>query len=124
MLTRFNDHIWGYIFPLIAVCGLVGVAYFTRRGRELPAFLASGAYLAGMLASTAFGLYPNVLPAINPAYSLTVHNAAAGTYGLTVGLVWWSIGIVLAAIYFVITYRLFRGKVRIDGGRASRHAAG
>jgi cytochrome bd-type quinol oxidase subunit 2 len=30
---------------------------------------------------------------------------------LTVGLAWWIIGMVLAIIYFVFTYRLFWGKV-------------
>jgi cytochrome d ubiquinol oxidase subunit II len=33
---------------------------------------------------------------------------------MTVGLVWWSIGIVLAAVYFIVIYRLFRGKVRLE----------
>ena len=32
--------------------------------------------------------------------------------GEQVGLVWWIIGMVLAIIYFVFTYRLFWGKVR------------
>jgi cytochrome d ubiquinol oxidase subunit II len=113
MLARFNDSIWGYTFPLIAMCGLIGVVRYTRRGRELPVFLASSAFLAGMLASIAFGLYPNVLPATHAAYSLTIHNAAAGNYGLTVGLVWWIIAIALALISSMISYRLFRGKVRI-----------
>jgi cytochrome d ubiquinol oxidase subunit II len=48
-----------------------------------------------------------------------VHNAAAGDYGLQVGLVWWIIGMVLAITYFVVAYRLFRGKVPVQaGGRA------
>ena len=67
-----------------------------------------------MLTSTAFGVYPRVLPAVNPGNSLTIQNAAASDYGQAVGLVWWSIGMVLAAIYFVAMYRLFRGKVRLE----------
>jgi cytochrome d ubiquinol oxidase subunit II len=66
------------------------------------------------MASTAFGLYPDVLPAANKANSLTIDNASASHYALVVGLVWWLIAMVLAAIYFTITYRLFRGKVRQD----------
>ncbi len=46
--------------------------------------------------------------------SLTVYNASGSAYGLAVGLAWWSIGMVLAAIYFVVIYRLFRGKVRME----------
>jgi cytochrome d ubiquinol oxidase subunit II len=66
-----------------------------------------------MLASAAISLYPYVLPAVNRANSLTIQNASGSLYGQTVGLVWWSIGIVLAIIYFVITYRLFWGKVHL-----------
>jgi cytochrome bd ubiquinol oxidase subunit II len=58
-----------------------------------------------------FGLYPNVLPALDPQYSLTVHNAKAGDYGLSVGLIWWSIGIVIALGYFTFLFRTFKGKV-------------
>ena len=65
-----------------------------------------------MLASTAFGLYPNLLPSsIDPSNSLTIHNTAAQAYGLNVGLVWWIVGMVLAAGYFIYVYRAFRGKV-------------
>jgi hypothetical protein len=35
---------------------------------------------------------------------------------LVVGLIWWVIGMLLEATYFVLTYRLFRGKVRMTGG--------
>jgi cytochrome d ubiquinol oxidase subunit II len=51
---------------------------------------------------------------VEPENSLTVYNASGSAYGLAVGLVWWSIGMVLAAIYFVLIYRLFRGKVSLE----------
>ena len=61
-----------------------------------------------------FGLYPMVLPARNPAYSLTVTTAKAGAYGLKVGLLWWVLGILLASGYFTYVYRCFAGKVVVD----------
>jgi len=33
-----------------------------------------------------------------------------------VGLAWWCIGIVLALGYFVFIFRMFRGKVSLEGG--------
>jgi cytochrome bd ubiquinol oxidase subunit II len=114
MLRSFNERPYGYVLPLLAVAGLAGMVYFDLRGRDRGAFLSSGAYILGMLTSTVFGVYPNVLPAVDPANSLTIQNASASTYGMTVGLVWWSIGIVLAAVYFIVIYRLFRGKVRLE----------
>jgi cytochrome bd ubiquinol oxidase subunit II len=113
MLRSFDERPYGYVLPLVAVAGLIGMVYFSLRGRDREAFLSSSAYIVGMLTSTVFGVYPNVLPAVDPSNSLTVQNASASTYGMAVGLVWWSIGMVLAAVYFTVIYRLFRGKVRL-----------
>ncbi len=112
MFSNFSSRPWGFVFPLIALAGLAGVGYYIRSYRDGAVFLSSCAYIFGMMTSTAFALYPDVLPAVNPKNSLTVYNASASHYGLTVGLVWWSIGIILAAVYFIFIYRLFRGKVR------------
>ena len=105
---------WGLIFPLLAVAGLAGVAFELRRKEERKAFLASGAYLTGMLTSVVFGVYPMVLPARNPMYSLTVATAKASNYGLKIGLIWWVLGMLLAAGYFTFVYRSFGGKVAVD----------
>lgn len=107
---------WAYVFPLIALGGLGATAYYQRQRRDLEALFASGAYLAGMLASAAAGLYPKVLPAVIPPNSLTIQNASASQYAQVVGLVWWILGMVLAAVYFIFIYRHFWGKVRVVEG--------
>jgi cytochrome d ubiquinol oxidase subunit II len=109
----FTERPWGVIFPLIAFVGLLGAGFFTIRKRDMPALLSSGAFILGMLASAAFSLYPLVLPATNRAHSLTINNTSASHYGLAFGLIWWSVGIILAAIYFIITYRRFWGKIKL-----------
>ena len=105
----------GMILPLLAVAGLAVVAFELHHREERKAFLASCLYLTGMLTSVVFGVYPMVLPARNPVYSLTVRGAKAGAYGLKVGLAWWIIGMILAAIYFTFVYRSFAGKVEAGG---------
>jgi cytochrome bd ubiquinol oxidase subunit II len=114
MLESFNERPYGYVLPLVAIAGLAGMVLFNLTNDDRAAFLSSGAYIIGMLTSTVFGVYPKVLPAVDPANSLTIYNASASQYGLAVGLVWWSIGMVLAAVYFVVIYRLFRGKVNLE----------
>jgi len=114
MLDSFNERPYGYVLPLVAIAGLVGMVLFNLRNDDRAAFLSSGAYIIGMLTSTVFGVYPKVLPAVDPANSLTIYNASASEYGMAVGLVWWSIGMVLAVVYFVVIYRLFRGKVSLE----------
>ena len=104
---------WGFIFPLLAVAGIAGVRFEMVKHDERKAFFASCAYLTGMLASVVFGLYPLVLPARNPVYSLTVASAKAGDYGLKIGAMWWTIAILLAAGYLTYVYRSFTGKVAV-----------
>jgi len=110
--TAFSAHVWGFMFPVLAVAGLLGVAWFLRARAELAAFLSSCVYLLGMLTSVAFSLYPRVLPSsVNAVFSLTVDNAKAPEHGLRVGLAWWIVGMALATAYSVHTYRNFAGKV-------------
>jgi cytochrome d ubiquinol oxidase subunit II len=111
VFASFTNRPWGAIFPLISLAGLIGVGYFNFTHHDLRMFFSSCAFILGMLASAAFSLYPMVLPAVHRAYSLTISNASGSLYGQTVGLIWWSIGILLAALYFIFTYRLFWGKV-------------
>jgi cytochrome d ubiquinol oxidase subunit II len=105
---------WGLVCPAIALAGLVLVRWFDRSGAERNAFLASCAYLAGMLASVGFGVYPFVLPSNgDPARGLDIYEAAAGAYGLRVGLAWFIPGMLLVAAYFVFTYRRLAGKTKV-----------
>jgi cytochrome d ubiquinol oxidase subunit II len=114
VLDNFRAYPWGWIIPLLVVGALAAMPLYRRQGKDRHAFLASTAYIAGMLGGAAFALYPTLLPAsTDPAYSLTIHNAKTGAYSLRVGLIWWSLGIVLAIGYFTFLYRSFRGKVAL-----------
>jgi cytochrome bd ubiquinol oxidase subunit II len=109
---NYLSHPVGFSIPLIVFGSLVLMRAATRAGQEKKAFLASCVYIAGMLVGAVFALYPAVLPAsTNSAYDLTIYNTAAAHYGLGVGLVWWTIGMVFTLGYFVFIYRMFRGKV-------------
>lgn len=113
--TRLADQPLGYAFPLLALTGLVASLVLHGKGRELGAFLGSAVFLAGMLASVSFGLYPLVLPAVNdPGLSLTVYNAGAPTDGLRTALLWWVPGMTLVMAYAVFLYRGMARKVVLD----------
>jgi cytochrome d ubiquinol oxidase subunit II len=115
LAESFRERPWGIVFPIISA-----VAFFAiRRSLGIGAFLASAAFLLGLLASAAFGLYPNVLPSNTQSnLSLTVANAAASPYGLTVGLYWFIPAMLLALGYTAFVYRQFLGKVDVVEQRA------
>lgn len=114
-LDNYLHHPIAFVIPLAVTVSLACVMIYSRKKYDLPAFLSSCVYLAAMLIGAAFGLYPVVLPSSNdPARSLTVINAIAGHHGLSVGLVWWSFGLLLATGYFVLVYWMFRGKITAE----------
>jgi cytochrome d ubiquinol oxidase subunit II len=116
-LTRnFRDWPAGWVLPAVVAAGLFGMPWFASKRREKAAFICSSAYIMAMLGGAAFALYPTLLPATTAAaHAITIHNAAAGPESLSVGLVWWSVGMAIAVGYFVLVYRLFAGKVRAGG---------
>ena len=112
LMKQFRMHPWGTIFPVLALVGMIGARVLSSRRRNLQAFLSSGLYLAGMLSSVAFGVFPNVLPSnTGPNWGLTIYNAAAAEHGLLVALCWFIPGMALAIGYSVLVYRRFAGKV-------------
>lgn len=115
VVDNFQLHPWGLIMPIVVATSLVAMRVYRARARDKAAFVSSAAYITAMLGGAAFALYPYLLPASgDPVYSLTIHNAKTGAYSLSVGLVWWLIGIALAVGYFTFLYRSFRGKVTLD----------
>jgi cytochrome d ubiquinol oxidase subunit II len=100
------------VIPLAVATALTLLPMRIHQRRERAAFLCSSMFLAAMMAGAAAALYPTLLPASgDAANSITIFSAAAGRHALTVGLVWWGFGMLLAVGYFVFIYRMFRGKV-------------
>jgi cytochrome d ubiquinol oxidase subunit II len=109
---NYDAHPVGWGFPLLAASGMGLTIWASRHGREVTAFGGSSLLIIGLLAATAWGLYPNLLAATGAsANSLTIHNAAASPHGLAIGLGWFCVGIALVALYSVYVHRLFWGKV-------------
>jgi cytochrome d ubiquinol oxidase subunit II len=116
-LDNYRAHPIAFLAPVLVIAGLVTIRFAIRRRANLVAFWGSCLYLAAMLAGAAAGLFPVLLPAVgNQGQDITVARALAGPHVLRVGIVWWSLGILLALLYFGILYWLFRGKVEQQAG--------
>lgn len=101
-----HERPWGYAFPFTSLAGLVLVLWFSSREQDGPASFASGVYLAGMIASAAFGIYPFLVPATtDPSRGLTVFSAAAPAGDLRIGLAWWIPGTLVAGACMILLRR-------------------
>jgi cytochrome bd ubiquinol oxidase subunit II len=116
VLDNYQHHVIGFVIPLLVFGSLAVMMHAMIKQADKIAFVASALYIVGMLVGAAFALYPVVLPAsTDPARNLTIYNTAAGRHGLGVGLTWWIVAAVLALAYFTYLFRMFRGKVRLEG---------
>jgi len=112
---NYTAHPTGYLFTAIGLSALIGTMVFRRRQRDVAAFATSSLFILATLGAVAWGGYPNILIATtDPANSLTIFNASAGTYGLRIGLWWFLCGFALAVTYQIYVHRAFWGKARLD----------
>ena len=117
LLENYKSYHVLFVIPVAVAASLAAMLIFRRKGNDKAAFLSSGSYLVFMLVGAAVGVYPNLLASsTDPSLNITVFNAASGEYALSVGLIWWSFGMALALGYYVFVYRMFRGKVKVNGG--------
>ena len=114
-LTHYFRHPIAFIFPVLAAACLGIMRLKLSKGSQLQCFLASCGYLSSMFLGAAFGLFPVVLPSVGTqGQDLTIQKALTSPHALRVGLVWWSVGMCLAVMYFCVVYWLFRGKVSVE----------
>jgi cytochrome bd ubiquinol oxidase subunit II len=114
-LQNYDHYPILYIVPGAIFAALIGILYFSRKQEDRKTFTCSCAYLTLMLVGAAVALYPRLLPSSNDsANDITIQKAISGMHTLQVGLIWWGLGMCIAVMYFVIIYRMFRGKVSLD----------
>ena len=116
-LINYRSYPLTFAVPVVVLLSLLGMIYFGRKSADRNAFGCSCVYLAVMLVGAAIALYPRLLPSTTgSAFDTTVEKALSGPHTLHVGLIWWSFGMLCALVYFVIVYRMFRGKVSLQSG--------
>jgi cytochrome d ubiquinol oxidase subunit II len=96
---------------VVAVAGVAGAFLGLSRERDLATFIGSSAFLAGLSTATAACVFPVMLRAVpDPALSMTAFNSGGDPAGLKTALRWLLLGLPLALFYFVVVFRLHRGK--------------
>lgn len=110
--TNFTRHPMLLVCPAAALAALVMNGIAVRRRADKRAFVASSAYIAGVLASVAAGLYPVLLPASagSAAPGLDIYNAAAPRESLRIALTVYLAGLAIVSVYLVTVYRTWKGK--------------
>ncbi|NCT90576.1 cytochrome d ubiquinol oxidase subunit II [Cellulomonas sp. APG4] len=102
---------WTWVATAVAAAGLAALVVTTRLRREGRAFLASAVTIVAAVVLIFGSMYPDVMPALDPANSLTVDNASSTPYTLTV-MTW--VAVVLTPVVLLYqgwTYWVFRKRI-------------
>lgn len=105
---------WTWVVIGVVVVLLAALIWLTRQHREGLAFAASSTITAAAVVLIFGSLWPNVMPATNPAHSLTVTNASSTGYTLTV-MTWVALALTpVVLLYQGWTYWVFRRRLTIS----------
>ncbi|MGD0610731.1 MAG: cytochrome d ubiquinol oxidase subunit II [Anaerolineales bacterium] len=103
------------VMPVISLVALLLVGYFLNRRRNGWAFALMGAALALTLVSCFLIMFPRVMiSTTDPAFSLTIYNAASSPYTLKVMSIVALIFVPIVLLYQTWTYRIFRKRIQAD----------
>lgn len=117
---------------LVAAVAFLGALAATWKGRDGWAFILTSVTIALAVASLFVGMYPNVMvSSIDPAFNLTITNAASQQYTLTI-MTW--VAVIMTPIVLIYqgwTYWVFRKRISTSmippqpvSGRADDRYAG
>lgn len=111
VLTVAPANIIAIIGAVIAVVAYLGAIFLQKGNKDLAAHIVLSLACAGLVIMAAAGIFPNIIPATDPALSITIAAAASSEYALTAMTIITCIGLPLVLLYHAIIYRTFRGKI-------------
>lgn len=112
---KFKEQPLFFVLPVLAFLAVANVPRLVSKKKYAQALVFSSLTMAFLLMLVSFQLYPVLLPStIDPAYSVTIYNAASSQKSLGIMLTIVVIGAPLLAGYFLFLYKTFHGKVKLD----------
>jgi cytochrome d ubiquinol oxidase subunit II len=114
-VTRhFRDYPIGWAAVVLNVLAIANIPRAIYLGKPFYAFLSSIFTILGLLFLFGVALFPNmIVSSLDPAYNLTIYNAASSPQTLTTMTIIAAIGMPLVVTYTGIIYWTFRGKVTL-----------
>lgn len=109
VMTYFQTDIFKVRGLILGIMAVIGIICFLLAGRFMQvkrdgwAFGMTGGLIALAISGVFVGLFPRVMvSSINEAFSLTIHNAASGSYSLKVMTI-----VALTLLPFVLGYQIW-----------------
>ncbi|MBR9999889.1 MAG: cytochrome d ubiquinol oxidase subunit II [Cyclobacteriaceae bacterium] len=104
-----------FIVPLLAFLSIANIPRLVSKKQYRRAFIFSSLTMSFLLILVAIELFPTLLySTLDPAYNITIYNAASSEKALGIMLTIAAVGTPLVLIYTIFVYSTFKGKVQLD----------
>jgi len=115
LTARIKENTWMFFIPVLMVLAVANITRCISKQKYRQAFLSSALVISLLLVIVAVELHPNmVISTLDPAFSLTVANAASSEKSLGIMLIFAAIGVPLVGLYTSFVFWTFKGKVTLD----------
>jgi cytochrome d ubiquinol oxidase subunit II len=113
--TNFGHRPWAAVAVVLNVLAVANIPRSVYLGKPRQAFLSSTVTIVALVFLFGMALWPNLVTASNdPAYSLTIYNAASSPKTLWIMLIIALTGMPFVLCYTVAVYWAFRGRVQLS----------
>lgn len=106
-----------FILPVLSLMAILSVRWMMSTNRILAAWLLVAISTLGLLATGFVGMFPNMLPARDPQYSLTLFEAMGSRLNLSIMLVVAIIFVPVILAYQLWAYKLFKSKIHKENAQ-------
>ncbi|MCZ7556824.1 MAG: cytochrome d ubiquinol oxidase subunit II [Bacteroidia bacterium] len=113
-VRNFQEIPWAWVVVLLNVLAIANIPRAIYLGKPFYAFISSCCTIAALTFLFGFSLFPNmIVSSLNPAWSLTIYNAASSQK--TLGIMMWIafLGMPFVLSYTIAIYWIFRGKTKL-----------
>ncbi len=115
LATRnFREHPWVWIVVVLNILAIANIPRAIYQKRPGYAFVSSCATIAALTFLFGVALFPDLVhSSLDPAWSLTIYNAASSPKTLGIMLTIAILGMPFVLAYTAVIYWVFRGKVQL-----------
>lgn len=115
MVENFEQFWFMWVIVLLNVLAIANIPRALYLGKPFYAFFSSSCTVAALIALFGAGIYPNLITStLDPAFNLTLYNAASSQKTLGIMLVIAILGMPFVLAYTISIYWVFRGKTKVD----------
>jgi cytochrome d ubiquinol oxidase subunit II len=115
MIDNFTHLPVMWVVVALNVLAIANIPRALYLGLPLRAFISSSCAIAALIFLFGMGVFPNMIRStLDPAFHLTIYNAASSQKTLKIMLIIAAIGMPFVLAYTAVIYWVFRGKVKVD----------